>query len=457
MIFLLSLVLYCEKKHGTGRELQDLSQEKTIPAPEWAKHGVLYQIFPRVFTHEGDFKALQQKLDYIEQLGIDIIWLKPIYPIGDKGRKGKLGSSYSVKNFREINPDYGTEEDLTSLVNEIHKRNMKIISGIVPNHSSKDNNMMQDHPNWFRLDSIGKFSSEVIEWSDVTDFNYDNPEMRQYMKDTLIYWVEKFDIDGYRCDVAGMVPFEFWNESLKSLRKVKSDIFLLAEWEDPELLMQGFNSDYDWTLYHLSKDIRDGKKKTADAISLIQEKDSHYPHNSLPMRFLENHDEQRSLHIFGRDGIEAFATFIFTVPGIPLIYAGQEIGEKRKPSLFEKSELNWTKADSSLYRMYKNLIQLRKNYSCFTSGVFRPLQTKTSKGSVGAFIREDNKSAALVVCNLNSDAAEKVLININQNLIDRLKDVQLCNYQNSEDRINLTSITFDRIMPFNTLVYVGEK
>jgi len=457
MMIILSLVLYCEKKHGTGRELQDFSQEKIIPAPVWANQGVIYQVFPRVFTHEGDFKALQQKLDYIQRLGVGIIWLMPIYPIGEEGRKGTIGSPFSIKNFRKINFDYGTKEDFQNLVNEIHQRNMKMIIGMVPNHSSNDNNLMKDHPGWFMQDSLGNFAREVDDWSDITDFNYENPEMRQYMKETLIYWVKEFDVDGFRCDVAGMVPFDFWNESLKSLREVKSDIFLLAEWEDPELLMQGFNSDYDWTLYHLLKDIRDGKKKTAGAISLIQEKDSSYPKNSLPMRFLENHDEQRSLHTFGRDGIESYATFIFTVPGIPLIYAGQEIGEEVKPSLFEKSELVWTKADSSLYRMYKNLIRLRKDYSCFTGGVFRPLQTKTSKGSVGAFIREDNETVALVICNLNSDMAEKVLININGELIDRLKGIQLKNYQNSEDRITLTNITFDQIMPFNTLVYVGEQ
>lgn len=455
MTTVLSLVLYCEKKHGTGRELQDFSQEKIIPAPVWAKQGIIYQVFPRVSTHEGDFKALQQKLDYIQQLGVDIIWLMPIYPIGEEGRKGTIGSPYSIKDFRKINPDYGAREDFQNLVDEIHRRGMKVIIGIVPNHSSNDNNLMKDHPDWFMQDSKGKFSREVDDWSDVTDFNYENAEMRHYMKETLLYWVKEFDIDGFRCDVAGMVPYDFWTECLKSLREIKPDIFLLAEWEDPEILMRGFNSDYDWTLYHLLRDIREGKKKTAEAISLIQEKDSRYPQNSLPMRFLENHDEQRSLHTFGEDGIEAYATLIFTAPGIPLIYAGQEIGEKIRPSLFEKSELKWSETDTSLQRMYRNLIQLRKDYSCFTNGSFLPLQTEAQTGEAGAFLREDENSAALVICNLNSDAAEKIRIQIKEDLIHRLKDVRLRNYQNREEEINLASITFDRLEPFRTLVLCG--
>jgi cyclomaltodextrinase len=457
MILILSLVLYCEKKHGTGRELQDFSQEKIIPAPVWAQQGIIYQVFPRVFTHEGDFRALQQKLDYIQQLGVNILWLMPIYPIGEKDRKGTIGSPFSVKNFRKINPDYGTQEDFRNLVNEIHQRNMKVIIGIVPNHSSNDNNLMKDHPSWFMQDSLGNFTREVGGWSDITDFNYENPEMRQYMKETPIYWVKEFDVDGFRCDVAGMVPYDFWNESLKSLREVKSNIFLLAEWEDPKLLMRGFNSDYDWTLYHLLKDIREGKKKTAEAISLIQEKDSRYPQNSLPMRFLENHDEQRSLHVFGKEAMEAYATFIFMVPGIPLIYAGQEIGEERKPSLFEKSELNWTEADSSLIKMYQSLIQLRKRYSCLTNGTFFPLQTITQKGSVGAFLREDDKSIAMVVCNLDSNFSEKILIRLSEERIDQLKQFEFVNYKDSDDKLNLHNLRFEQINPLTTLVYMVQK
>lgn len=440
--------------HGSGRELRDFSNQKILPAPDWAKKGVLYQIFPRVFTKEGTFKGIHQKLDYIKQLGVDIIWLKPIYPIGLKGRKGTFGSSYSVKNFREINPDYGTEEDFKNLVKQIHNRDMKIIIGIVPNHAANDNNLRQNHPNWFITDPSKIKDPEVHTWTDVTVFNYDDLEMRKYMTDTLIYWIEKFDIDGYRCDVAGMVPFDFWNDSLKSLREVKSDIFLLAEWEDPELQLQGFNADYDWTLYYLLCDIRKGKNQTSDAVQLIYEKDSKYPQNSIPMRFLENHDHLRSLNIFGKDGIEAYADFIFTTPSIPLIYAGQEFGENQQPSLFEKNDLNWKKSDIELVKMYQDLIQLRKQYSCFIDGNFIPLDTK---GEAGAFLREDKKSKALVISNLSMDIIENLSINLPEDHKARLEQSEFINYRDSNDKVSLQNLNFDQFKPLTTYVYISKE
>jgi len=320
MISSLFLVLYCEKKHGTGKELEDFSSQSIVEAPHWARQGILYQVFPRVFTKQGTFSALEQKLEYIKSLEVDIIWLMPIFPIGQKGRKGVLGSPYSVSDFREINPDYGDKNDLKSLVNAIHQRDMKVILGLVPNHASNDNVLINQHPEWFERDETGNLTREVAEWSDVVDFNYQNSQMRDYMLETILYWVKEFDIDGYRFDVAGMVPIDFWEEVIPKLRSIKSDIFLLAEWEDPKLLLQGFNSEYGWTEFFLLKDIRKNKKRTVAAIDLIYEKDKQYPQNVLPMRFLENHDEERSMRVFGPEAIEAYATFLFTIPGLPLIY-----------------------------------------------------------------------------------------------------------------------------------------
>jgi len=453
----LALVLYCEKKHGVGKALEDYSQQKIIAAPAWAQHGVLYEVFPRVFTREGTFRSLQQRLEYIKDLNVDIVWLMPIFPIGEKGRKGTLGSPYSVRDFRAVNPEYGTEQDFRDLVQAIHRKGLKVILGIVPNHSSNDNVLMKEHPDWFMRDSLGNFSREVADWSDVTDFNYDNPQMREYMTETLIYWVKEFDIDGYRCDVAGMVPYDFWKTALARLREVKSDIYLLAEWEDPKILLTGFNSDYDWTLFHLLKDIRAAKKRTAAAITMIDEKDRRYPQNSLPMRFLENHDEQRSLKEFGPAAIQAYATFIFAAPGIPLIYAGQEIGERRKPSLFEKSEIHWDSTDTALLEMYKNLIGLRKQYSCFTEGRFHPLQVASFKGSAGAFLMEDENTAALVVCNLRGTPAEKVVVTMPAEIRARLKNTDLREWSNPESKLNIEKIYFPDLAAYQTWVYVGIK
>jgi glycosidase len=457
MIGSLFLVLYCEKKHGTGKKLEDFSTIILREPPPWAKEGIIYQIFPRVYTQEGTFKALAQKLEYIKTLDVDIIWLMPIFPIGKKGRKGTLGSPYSVQDFREVNPDYGTKDDFRSLINAIHQLGMKVIIGIVPNHSSNDNVLMAKYPDWFEQDSHGNFTREVADWSDVTDFNYDNLQMREYMLESLLYWIKEFDIDGYRCDVAGMIPYDFWEEAIPKLREYNNDIFLLAEWEDPKLLITGFHSDYGWTEYHLLNDLRKNNRPTIKSIDLVSKKDKLYPQNALPMRFLENHDEQRSLFQFGPEAIEAYATFIFTIPGIPLLYAGQEIGEIERPSLFEKSVLKWENTDTMLLDLYKGLIQLRKRYSCFIYGKFIPMQTASFSGSVGAFLREDDKTAALVICNLRNKTARKVIINMKKNLRQRLQQFIFKNYRDDNEHISFREIVINELLPYQTVVYVVDK
>jgi glycosidase len=250
LIGFLSIVLYCDRDRGSSRELQDFSKHQLPPAPEWARQGVLYEIFPRVFSEEGSFAGIGKKMDHIQQLGANIIWLIPIFPIGEKDRKGALGSPYAVLDLQTINPDYGTAEDLNNLITAVHQRGMKIILGIVPNHAANDFTLLDKYPEWLLNDVEKSQIRKESEWTDVIDFNYDDSEMRTYMKETLIYWIEEFDIDGYRCDVAGLVPYDFWKEVFAELNSIKPDIYLLAEWEDPEILLTGFHSDYGWTEYH---------------------------------------------------------------------------------------------------------------------------------------------------------------------------------------------------------------
>ncbi|GAB4368290.1 MAG: hypothetical protein Kow0042_09390 [Calditrichia bacterium] len=453
------LVLYCEKKYGTGKELADFSAYRLPPPPIWAQTGVMYQVFPRVFTPEGTFRAMMGKLDYIENLEIDIIWIMPIFPIGEKDRKGQKGSPYAVRDFRAIHPELGTEEDFRELVEEIHTRGMKVILDMVLNHAANDNPLIQEHPDWFLQDEKGNFTRENADWSDITDFNYENPRMREYMIETLIYWITRFGIDGFRCDVAGLVPLDFWQEAIPRLREVKSELYLLAEWEDPKILLSGFNSDYDWTLYYLFKDIRKGKKRTMEVVNYITERDRLYPQNALPLRFLENHDEQRSLREFGAQAIEAYATFLFTLPGIPLIYAGQEFGDPGEPEIlkYEPYTLQWISADSSLLSLYRSLIKLRKENSCFTGGNFIPLQVACLAGSVGAFLREDETSAALIVTNLQDRMAKKVILTMPDELRNRLKNYQFGNYRNRRETISPEEIYFEQIFPFETIVYLANK
>jgi len=328
---------------------------------------------------------------------------------------------------------------------------------MVPNHSSNDNILMEEHPDWFSQDQEGQFTREVADWSDVTDFNYGHPGMWAYMLETLLYWVREFDIDGYRCDVAGMVPYDFWREALQKLRQLKPDIFLLAEWEDPEIMLSGFTSDYDWTLYRLLLDIRKKKNRSAEAVVFIQERDKLYPRNSLPMRFLENHDEPRSLDQFGPAAIESYATLLFTLPGIPLIYAGQEIGETERPSLFEKSSLNWKDADSSLNSLYQSLIRLRQEYPCFTSGDFIQLPAANISGSVGAFLRYEAGSAAMVIANLKNSSARQILLHIPPEVKGEISKYQWQGYKTDAPTFKDELLYVHELEPFTTIIYLGKN
>ncbi len=450
---MLFLVLYCQKKHGDSSPLKNYHQYVLTPPPAWAQNGILYELYFRAFTPEGTIQAAIPRLKGLKEFGVDIIWLMPIYPIGEKGRKGRAGSPYAVKDFRRVNPEYGSSDDLHAFIQQAHSLGLKVILDIVPNHAALDNPLTQTHPDWFMQDETGNFTREVADWSDIIDFNYDNPAMRQYMKETFLYWIQEFDVDGFRCDVAGMVPLDFWKETIPALRAAKSDLFLLAEWEDPELLLAGFNSDYDWTLYHLLKDIRNGTKRSGEAVALVAEKDSLYPQHALPMRFLENHDEQRSMQVFGPTAIEAYATFLFTLPGIPLIYAGQEIGEIHRPSLFEKEPIPWDKGDDRLREMYRDLIHMRKSNPVFTQGTFISLQTAMMSGSSGAFLRVFQQQAALAISNLQGEAAVDVMVFLPERWRRELDWEQATPIKGNPFQLKMGNIYLNAMPGYTTWVY----
>jgi len=457
VINFLFIVLWCDRRENSDRELPDLSGKEISAPPEWARSGILYEIFPRVFCQEGTFATIEARLGHIQDLGINIIWLMPIYPIGEKHKKGTQGSPYAVKDFRAINPEYGDESDFRSLVDEIHRRNMKIILDIVPNHASHDNHLIETHPDWFMQDEQGRFTREKEEWSDVIDFNYENAHMRDYMRETLLFWIKEFDIDGYRCDVAGMVPYDFWEEAIPHLRQAKADFLLLGEWEDPEILLSGFDSDYGWTEYHALVDVRKGKLRTATALSILQEIEQKSPGNHLRLRFLENHDQKRSMEVFGAQAIEAYASLLFTLPGLPLMYAGQEIGEMETPSLFETSTIQWQKGDSALITMYRELIHLRKSTSCLMQGNFVQLPVASLSGSVGAFVRWDESSAALIISNLRNKTAEKIVISLSSEQQALFDAYSWIGYKSTGDPPDFQELYFDKIEGFKTRIYIGKK
>src|SRR5215471_12639446 len=268
--------------------------------PQWLRDGAIYEIFPRNFSPEGNFNGITARLDELKDLGVTIIWLMPIHPIGEKMRKGTIGSPYAVRDYYAINPEYGTEADFKRLVSEAHKRGFKVIMDLVANHTAWDSVMMA-HPEFYKQDATGKIIPPEPSWTDVAGLNYANPKLREYMTTMMKHWVNPatFDVDGFRCDVAYGVPTSFWEEARTELVKVKPDIMMLAEASKPELLVKAFDIDYSWPLHSTLNDVLlKGASATAFKQSWEQTR-REFPTDSLHLRFSDNHDEARAVARFG--------------------------------------------------------------------------------------------------------------------------------------------------------------
>ena len=315
------------------------------PSPQWVHEGVVYEIFPRNFSAEGNFGGITAKLDELKDLGVSILWLMPINPPGEKMRKGTLGSPYAVRDYYGINPDYGTEADFKRLVSEAHKRGLKVIIDIVANHTAWDSVLME-HPEFYKQDASGKIIPPVKEWTDVAGLNYANPKLREYMIAMLKHWIDPagFDLDGFRCDVAAEVPTSFWEEARAELTKVKPDIFLLAEASKPELLVKAFDADYAWPLHSTLNDVLLRGAPASEFKRSWEESQKQFPKGSLHLRFSDNHDEARAVARFSIKGALAASALMFSLDGIPLLYNGMEVGdatESGDPALFEKMPVFW--------------------------------------------------------------------------------------------------------------------
>lgn len=368
---------------------------------DWVKKGIIYEIFPRAFSKEGNFNGVINRLEQLKELGVTILWIMPIHPIGEVKRKGTLGSPYSVKNYYEINPEYGTKEEFRTLVNKAHQLGMKVIIDMVLNHCAWDNPLVREHPEWFTKDKGGNFIPPIPDWSDVVEFDYNNKELRKFMINMLKYWVQEFDIDGFRFDVSELVPLDFWVEARKELEKIKKQ-FWLSEGTLPEHHIYAFDMTYSWNVYDQLKPLLEGKRLKDEFIKVLNNEKYMFPKNSLRMRFNENHDKRRAIKIFGEDGAFLTAALIFSLPGVPLIHNGQEVGEKIWSSLFEKTEINWNNyRENEFFKFFKGLTEFRKKNFGLVFGELKPIEisdkllalmnTKNSKGIFAIFNLGENK------------------------------------------------------------------
>ncbi|MBD3225949.1 MAG: DUF3459 domain-containing protein [Caldithrix sp.] len=369
--------------------------------PDWLENRVIYELYVRAFSPEGTFDAVTARLKELKEWGIDLIWLMPVYPIGRVQRKGTDGCPYAVKNYFTVNPEYGSEQSLKILIETAHQLNMRIILDMVANHVAPDYEPLKQYPEMVLRDEQEEPIRKIADWSDVVDLDYSSQMTRRHMADILEYWITEFDIDGYRCDVAGFVPMDFWEENIMKLRQIKPDFYMLAEWESPRLHENVFNSTYDWTLYDLLLDVHHGREPANVLQQWIEAKSQVYPRNSLFLRFLENHDKPRAAHTFKREAIPALAAFLFTIDGIPLVYNGQEIGAEHYASLFDKEPIRWNDADTTLKKTYKNLIHMRKSHPAMASEHFTFLQGGTQRQTM--CYAKGTRSELLVVINFSND------------------------------------------------------
>jgi glycosidase len=379
---------------------------------EWSKNATIYEANIRQMTPQGTFKALEGQLEKIKELGIKIIWIMPIQPIGELNRKGELGSYYSIKDYTTTNPEFGSLADFKSLVKKAHELDMKVILDWVANHSSWDNTWTIEHPEWYTKDSLGGFIPPNPDWSDVIDLNYDNKELWTGMIDAMKFWVIEADIDGFRCDVAYDVPTAFWNESRKALFDIKP-VFMLAEADMSEHHKEAFDMSYGWELMHLTKHIYNGDSSLSAIDAFMSRESERFNSNDYRMYLLTSHDENSwNGTIEERYGPseKAVAVLTYTIGGMPLIYAGQEYGNTKSLAFFEKD--NPVYENPEIYDFYKTLMDLNVTNQALWNGNdggrYERINTNDDE-RVYALVREKNNNTVISVVNL-SDQELTVLL-----------------------------------------------
>lgn len=380
--------------------------------PEWSYDATIYEVNVRQFSEEGSFAKVEEALPRLKELGVKILWLMPIHPIGEVERKGPLGSYYSVKDYFGINPAFGDEASFRSLVEAAHEHDMKLILDWVANHTAWDNPLTETHPEFYETDENGSFiPPRGTDWSDVIQLDYTNPELRDYMVSALRYWVEEFDIDGYRADVASYVPTDFWNRVRRELDAIKP-VFMLAEAYEPEL-HPAFDMSYHWDFHHLMNRIAQGEASPNDIDAQFAATKEAFGEDAFMMNFITNHDENSwAGTTFDRLGNakEAFAVLTATAEGMPLLYNGQETGLDKQLEFFEKDPIDWD-YESKYVDFYTRLMHLKRDHPALQNGSRGGAMQRISTSqddAIYAFSRSAGEQEVVVLLNLSNEPQQQV-------------------------------------------------
>lgn len=373
-----------------------VAAQTLAPDTSWVTRSALYEVFVQDFSDRGDFRGVIDGLDRIQAAGADVVWLMPIHPIGVLNRKGTLGSPYAAMDYRGINPAYGTHDDFRALVEAVHARGMKLILDWVPDHTSPDHPWVAEHPEYYFRDDQGRpmvprdADGKLTDWTDVAQLDYGNPAVRREMTDVMRWWLTEYGIDGYRMDVAGFIPYDYWAEALPALRAaVPRPILLLAEWGDLELHRKGFDLTYGWESYKRLKAVWKGGIASAYVRGEIAEL-AGMPQGGMRLRFTTNHDEtawdDTPVAIFGAGARAAFVATAL-LPGRPLLYNGQEVESPQKLPLFERELVQWEQPHGAEARaFYRRVLELTRTQPALIRGDFVEIRT-SAPSDVIAFRR----------------------------------------------------------------------
>lgn len=393
-------------------------RQTSVKHTDWSRNAVLYEVNLRQYTPEGTIEAFSKHLPRLQKLGVDILWFMPVHPISELNRKGTLGSYYAVRDYKDINPEFGNLADFKALVKKAHEMGFKVIIDWVPNHSGCDNAWVTEHPEWYVKDKNGKMVGPY-DWTDVYKFDYSNREMRNAMIDALKFWLTDVNIDGFRCDVAGEVPTDFWVETRKELNKVK-DIFFLAEASKEELSFDSFDMCYNWPMkdlqnqialtagqnaYDVAKGKKDENKMPADIDKMVAHQAKTFAGDSYLLNMITNHDlnswEGTEFERYG-DGVRTFAVLTYTLPGMPLIYTGQEVGFNHAFEFFEKDQSPvWTANDHTAF--YTKLNELKHSFTALNAGNGAPMvRYQTENPHAYVFSRSDKNGSVYVFLNFSN-------------------------------------------------------
>ncbi|MGI9377554.1 MAG: alpha-amylase family glycosyl hydrolase [Tsuneonella suprasediminis] len=380
----------------------------TIHHPDWSKDAVLYQLNTRQFTPEGTFAAAERQLPRLKALGVDVIWLMPIHPIGIENRKGTLGSPYSVRDYYDVNPEFGTKADFKHFVDAAHAQGFHVIVDWVANHTAWDNPLAKQHPDWYEKDWQGHFRpTPWWDWSDVIDLDWSKPGVREHVGKAMEMWVSDYGVDGFRADVAGYVPLDFWEKERARLEAIRP-VFMLAEWKSSELTRKAFDAVYAWEWHHTSKDIAKGKSDATAFYGYYAENESAWPREAMRLTYIANHDsnawEGTQYENFG-DALPAFLALSFTGEGLPMLYNGQEACNAKRLEFFEKDPIDWSKlATCDLGPLVRDLIAFRRANPALANGQWgaRMSQVLTDQPKhVFAWVRAVDGNRVVGVFNLS--------------------------------------------------------